>query len=806
MNKKISIMVSGMHCASCAGLIERELEKQSGIIAANVNLVGEKATVSFESDKIESEQILETIRKAGYTPTLEIDEKQSEAIKETELKRLNSMFWFSLILSLPMMYFMLFDFFGGLLGATIIKPYVGLISFFLTIPVQFVIGAGFYKGMWSSLKMKTFGMDSLIAIGTTTAFVYSLINLIIYTVNNHSLIGLDGMKISDLYFETAAFLITFVVFGKWLEAKAKSKTSSAITKLIGLSPKTARVIRGGKILEIAISEVIVGDTVLVKPGEKVPVDGIISRGETTVDESMITGESLPVDKTVHDKVIGATINGTGSFEFEATKVGSETMLAQIIKLIEDAQGSKAPIQALADKVASYFVPIVIVLAILSFLVWFFFLGATLAFSLMVFVAVIVIACPCALGLATPTAIMVGTGKGAEMGILIKGGEPLEVAHKIELMVFDKTGTLTKGNLKIQKIIANPEYSFELNKILKIAASVAAGSNHPLSKAIFLQAETDKIKLQRVEKFEELSGKGVVAKCEEHKTTIGLGSIKLLDHLLLRTAWAKSILLSDVADLGTVLYVVHGKEVVGAVILADEVKDEARAVIGKLNSLGIQTLMISGDNERTARAVAAQVGITNVIAEVLPEQKAEIIKYLQTGNIENKEIEKIMDRFSNFQISKSRTRVVAMVGDGINDAPALTQADLGIVMGSGTDVAIESGGIIIIRNNLADLLSAIELSRETFSKIRQNMFFALFYNAVGIPIAARVFIGLGLILKPEFAGLAMALSSVSVVLNALTLRGFRPGKINFLSRISPFLLAALFSYIFIEFARLSINMS
>ncbi|MCL4383000.1 heavy metal translocating P-type ATPase, partial [Patescibacteria group bacterium] len=474
---KINLSISGMHCTSCAGIIERSLKKLDGVIEAHVNFTAEKASVVFNENLVSKEKLLEAISKAGYKAAVVEEGKGEEEgkKKEQEIKELFNRFIISLILSAPMLYFMFFDFFKFLPGSAALLPYVGIISLILSTPVQFIIGSGFYKGMWSSLRMKTFNMDSLIAIGTSVAYFYSLVNYFGFVLQNKSLIGLEGMKIPELYFETAAFLITFVILGKWLEAKAKGRTSEAIKKLMGLQAKTARVVRNGQTLDIPLEQVVVGDIVIVRPGEKIPVDGEIIKGLSSVDESMVTGESLPVEKKEGDLVIGSTMNKTGSFEFKATRVGSETTLAQIIRLVEEAQGSRAPIQAFADRISAYFVPTVIMIAFLTFGIWFFVLGSTLSFALMAFTSVIVIACPCALGLATPTAIMVGTGKGAEQGILIKGGEPLEAAQKINAIIFDKTGTLTKGTPEVTDIINLNGLSE--SEILQIAASLEKQSEH-----------------------------------------------------------------------------------------------------------------------------------------------------------------------------------------------------------------------------------------------------------------------------------------------------------------------------------------
>ncbi|MEI7792371.1 MAG: heavy metal translocating P-type ATPase [Candidatus Berkelbacteria bacterium] len=803
--KSTKLKISGMHCTSCAMNIEHYLSSKKGIGTVNVSYATEKALIMYDETILNSAEIIGLIANAGYIAAEESSKisasKENSSVSEAD--QLRKRFLIAMFLSLPMLYFMLLDFFRWLPGGGIM-PYTGIISLLLTIPIQFYIGSSFYRGAWSSIKIRTFSMDSLIAIGTSVAFFYSVTNFILYMIYDHSVIGLDGLEIPELYFETAAFLVTFVVLGKWLEAKAKGKTSDAIRRLVDLQAKTARAIRGGKTVDISIGEVVRGDILLVRPGERVPVDGVITKGSSTLDESMVTGESLPVEKSVGSSVIGATINKNGSFEFRAEKVGSETVLSQIIRLIEEAQGSKAPIQAFADKISSWFVPTVIGLAIIALIAWLL-LGSSISFALMAFTAVIVIACPCALGLATPTAIMVGTGKGAEYGILIKGGEPLEAAEKINTIIFDKTGTLTKGKPEVQKIIVNPQYSFDIEKILKIASRAAANSSHPLSEAVVAYAQSKKLKIERFKNFEEISGKGIIAKCEEHNKKIALGNIKLLEHVGAETKWAKSMINDDEVGIGTLLFVVHDKEVAGAIVLADEVREESKEVVSKLKAMSIEVWMVSGDNQKTADAIARQVGIENVLAEVLPSQKSEVVKYFQNPENSSLEIEELIAKSQNNKINKSIRRIVAMVGDGINDSPALAQADLGIAMGSGTDVAIEAGGIVIIKNNLRDVINAIDLSRETMGKVRQNMFFALFYNAIGIPIAARVFIGFGLVLKPELAGLAMALSSISVILNSILLGSYKPNHKNYLSKFAPLLMIIIFSFLFFEFSRISLGM-
>jgi P-type Cu+ transporter len=767
----ISLSVEGMHCTSCARIIEREVAKVEGVEKVNVNFSAEKATVAGKN--ISKANIVSAIKRAGYKATVEMDKEKEREKKQQEINNLFKKFIVGLVLSLPMLYFMLLEIFPGVPGM-FIMPYAGILSLILTTPVQFILGYSFYKGMISGLKMRVFNHDSLIAIGTSIAYIYSFYNYFSFVLANATLLGMDGHMVPELYFEVSAFLITFVILGKWLEHRAKGKTSDAIRKLMDLQAKTARVKRDGKIIDISVDEVFEGDIVIVRPGEKIPVDGIIAKGNSSIDESMITGESLPVDKTVGSEVIGATINKTGSFEFEATKVGADTALAQIIKLIEEAQGSKAPIQDFADRIAAYFVPFILIAAALTFVVWYFFLGSSLSFALMAFTAVVVISCPCALGLATPTAIMVGTGKGAEHGILIKGGEPLEMASKVNAIIFDKTGTLTHGKPALTDILT---YNKEKNEILQIASSLESLSEHPLAEAIVSYAKEKKIKLLEAESFKAIPGKGVEGKINNNLYYLGnrklIAEFSKIDNFVEKD-------MQKLEDEGKTAMILADKTgVIGIVAVADTVKETSKNVVEKLIKRGFEVYMLTGDNSRTARAIASQLGIKNIYAEVLPEDKAAKVKELQKKGFR-----------------------VAMVGDGINDAPALVQADLGIAMGSGTDVAMESGGIVIIKNDLIDVLNAIDLSKESLGKIKQNLFFALFYNAMGIPIAARIFVGIGLVLNPGLAGAAMALSSFSVVTNSLLLRNFKPGKRNYISMIAPVFMVAVFAYLFIQFAFIS----
>lgn len=742
MKKQIQIV--GMHCTSCAINIEKTLLNTPGVIDADVNYATEKATVEVADDFTGDEELVKIIEKGGYKAVVRSEETkvQEDHMHHDHEKMIRGKFLWAAALSLPLAVFMILAMFAKNFLEPI-SPYIGLISFILATPVQFILGAQFYQGAWQGFKDRTFNMDSLIAIGTSAAYFYSVFNLLNFVLANGTIFPKE--MIEGLYFETSALLITFVLLGKFFEAKAKAKTNEAVKKLVGLQAKTARVVQNGETRDIPIEEVKVGDIVLVRPGEKVPVDGIITKGNSTLDEAMVTGESLPIDKTVGDKVIGATINKTGAFEFRAEKIGAETLLSQIIKFVEDAQSSKAPIQAFADKISSIFVPGVLIIAVITFLVWLFFLHASFGTALIFATAVLVIACPCALGLATPTAIMVGTGKGAENGILIKGGEPLEIVHKVTTIVFDKTGTLTAGKLTVTDIDINPKSEFRNpNEMLKIAASLEYGSEHPLAQAIVDESKEKNIKLDDVESFQSIPGHGVVGEIDGKKYYLGNRKLMINNKI--------EIDLPEIEKLeseGKTVMILASDKIMGLIAVSDTIKDTTKEAVAKLHDMGIELFMITGDNERTAQAVATKIGIKNVLAEVLPQNKAEEVKKLQ-----------------------AQGKIVAMVGDGINDAPALAQADLGITMGSGTDVALETGQIVIIKNNLLDLITAIRLSKATFNKVKQNLFFALFYNTLGIPIAAGVLSGIGIILRPEFAGLAMALSSVSVVTSSLLLKNFK----------------------------------
>lgn len=725
--KNINLQITGMHCASCVLIINKTLAKTPGIKEANVNFSTSKAIISFDESMISEDKIVEIIKGAGYGAVIihgkEDAEKQAE-IQKKEIKKAKLMFLVSLLFSFP-------AFIIGmvLMWIGIEIPFKGYILFALATPVQFWVGWGFYAGAWHSLKNKTASMDTLIAVGTSAAYFFS-----VYAVFLNPKL--------DQYFETSAILITFVILGKYLEARAKEKTSDAIKKLMDLSPKLATVIRNKIEMQVKVDDVIEGDIIIVKPGEKIPVDGKIIEGMSSVDESMITGESIPVEKKKGDMVVGATINKNGSFRFLATKVGENTTLAHIIRLIEDAQGKKAPIQRFADMISAYFVPVVILIAIATFIFWMFGADKGVSFALITGVSVLVIACPCALGLATPTAIMVGTGKGAKNGILIKGGDSLETAHKIKHVLFDKTGTITKGMPEVTDVI--PFGKASESEVLKIAASIEKSSEHPLADAIVKKANERAISLSPATKFKAIPGHGIEAKIS--KKQYYLGNMKLMAKCKIKIDDIKSRM-NDLESQGkTVMMLSDGKRALGMVAVADTIKDTSKAAVAELQNMKIEVYMITGDNERTAKAIASQAGITNVFYEVLPEEKENYVKRLQTLG------------------------PVAMIGDGINDAPALAQADIGIAMGSGTDVAMETGDVVLMKNDLMDVPKAIRLSRITMSKIKQNMFWALFYNVLGIPIAAGVLYPFtGWLLSPIIAGGAMAMSSVSVVSNSLLLR-------------------------------------
>ena len=757
---KMTLKIGGMHCAACSRAVERALKKTDGIEEANVNIATEKAVFNYDEKKIKYDDIVNVIVKAGYQVLGK--EEDPTIVKAREIKEQKIRLIVSAIFSIPLFYismapmvsFVKFPMPSFLVHH--INPQVfSIVAIFLCVPVM-ISGYKFYTLGFPALFRGSPNMDSLVAIGTTAAFTYSIYSTVL------SFMGLNPHG-DNLYYESAAVIITLVQFGKYLEARSKGKTGEAIKKLMGLQPKTATIIQNGEEKEIKISDVKVDDILLVRPGEKIPVDGEIIEGYSSVDESMLTGESIPVEKSVGDKVVGASINKTGSFKFKAQKVGADTALAQIIKLVEDAQGSKAPIAHIADVVSSYFVPAVITIALISGIIWFIALH-NFVFSLTVFVSVLVIACPCALGLATPTAIMVGTGKGAELGILFKNAEALEVSQKINAVMFDKTGTLTEGKPYVTDIISDDK-----DKLLLIAASAENGSEHPLGEAIVREAKEKNIKLLSIENFKAISGFGIETYIDNKKVLMGNDKLMNKENINIENYNSYMDKLSKEGK--TPMYVAYDNKLLGIIAVADKLKKESIEAINRLHKLGIKTAMITGDNKNTANSVAKEAGIDIVFAEVLPEEKSNEVKKLQEQGF-----------------------TVAMVGDGINDAPALTQANVGIAIGSGTDVAIESADIVLVKSNTNDVVTAIELSKATMRDIKQNLFWAFCYNVIGIPIAAGVLhvfrepliassiggfltaiMGKDLLLNPIFAALAMSLSSVSVVTNALRLNFFKPSK-------------------------------
>ncbi|MVX62921.1 heavy metal translocating P-type ATPase [Clostridium chromiireducens] len=735
--KTYTFKVEGMTCSACSSRVERVTKKLNGVQSSIVNLATEKLTISIDEDQIGYAEIKAAVDKAGYK--LVKEEEIVEEIRVDESQLLLTRFIVSLVFSVPLLVITM----GHMLGMPlphIIDSMMNPLNFatfqlILTAPVMIVGYKFYYIGIKNLLKLSP-NMDSLIAIGTSAAFIYGIFG--IYKIQ----MGETNYAM-HLYFESAAVILTLITLGKYLEAISKGRTSQAIKALMGLAPKTATIIRNDIEMTMPIEEVIVGDIILVKPGEKLPVDGEIIEGNTSVDESMLTGESIPVEKTIGSSVIGASINKTGFIKYKATKVGKDTALAQIVKLVEEAQGSKAPIAKLADIISAYFVPTVIGLALISSIAWMI-AGETTIFSLTIFIAVLVIACPCALGLATPTAIMVGTGKGAENGVLIKGGEALETTHRIQTIVFDKTGTITEGKPVVTDIITN---GMSEDDILTLAASSEKGSEHPLGEAIVKGAQDKGLELKEIEEFNAIPGHGIEVKIEGKHILLGNKKLMLDKDINLDVLAQYSDKLASEGK--TPMYIAIDGILRGIVAVADTVKPSSKKAIEALHNMGIKVAMITGDNKKTADAIAVQVGIDIVLAEVLPEDKANEVKKLQ---VENKK--------------------VAMVGDGINDAPALAQADVGIAIGSGTDVAIESADIVLMKSDLMDVITAIKLSKATIKNIKQNLFWAFGYNVLGIPVAMGILhIFGGPLLNPMIAAAAMSLSSVSVLTNALRLRKF-----------------------------------
>ncbi|ACO30403.1 heavy metal translocating P-type ATPase [Bacillus cereus] len=730
VSDKAEFTVSGMTCAACANRVEKRLNKLEGVNGATVNFALESATVDFNPDEINVNEMKSAITKLGYKLEVKSDEQDgSTDHRLQEIERQKKKFIISFILSFPLLWAMVshFSFTSFIyLPDMLMNPWVQLA---LATPVQFIIGGQFYVGAYKALRNKSANMDVLVALGTSAAYFYS-VYLSIQSIGSSE-------HMTDLYFETSAVLITLIILGKLFEAKAKGRSSEAIKKLMGLQAKTATVMRDGTEMKILIEEVVAGDIVYVKPGEKIPVDGEIVEGKSAIDESMLTGESIPVDKTIGDVVIGSTMNKNGFLKVKATKVGRDTALAQIIKVVEEAQGSKAPIQRVADQISGIFVPVVVVIAIITFAVWMIFVTpGDFGGALEKMIAVLVIACPCALGLATPTSIMAGSGRSAEYGILFKGGEHLEATHRLDTVILDKTGTVTNGKPVLTDVIVADGFNEE--EILRLVGAAEKNSEHPLAEAIVEGIKEKKIDIPSSETFEAIPGFGIESVVEGKQLLIG--TRRLMKKFDINIEEVSKSMEELEREGKTAMLIAINKEYAGIVAVADTVKDTSKAAITRLKKMGLDVVMITGDNTQTAQAIAGQVGIEHVIAEVLPEGKAEEVKKLQ-----------------------EQGKKVAMVGDGINDAPALATADIGMAIGTGTDVAMEAADITLIRGDLNSIADAIFMSKMTIRNIKQNLFWALAYNGLGIPIAAFGF------LAPWVAGAAMAFSSVSVVLNALRLQ-------------------------------------
>lgn len=743
---KVKIGIENLRCASCVKFMEDELKATQGVLNATVNIATQEATVDYLPQQTTLSQLNTVIETWGYKPRLALSDapvdKQEEA-HAREYSRLMKMFWFAAVISVPVLLFAYPQYVPVIrdLSMETIR-WFWILSAVVTLPVLFYSGYDFFTGAWAAFKHRSANMNTLIALGTGAAWLYSTFAI--------SFPAIFPEGTSEPFYDVVAVVIALVILGQALELRAKGQSSSAIKKLLGLQAKTARVIREGKEIDIPVEEVLVGDVIQVRPGEKIPVDGVIVEGSSAVDESMLTGESLPASKKMGDEVIGATINKTGAFKFRTTKVGKDTALAQIVKMVQDAQNSKAPIARLADTVSGYFVPIIMILAVWTFVIWFTFgPQPQLVYALVTSVTVLIIACPCALGLATPMSLMVGIGKGAENGILIRSGEALQTARAIQIVVLDKTGTITKGKPELTDIVISDQPIAKDDELLKLAASVEKVSEHPLAQAIVDGAQARKLEMMEVKDFEAIPGHGVSAKVADKHILIGNLKLMNRENIALGSLEEKSKSLAD--DGKTPMFIALDGKAAGIIAVADTVKEDSAEAIAAMQKIGIEVVMITGDNRRTAEAIARKVGITRVLAEVLPEDKAQNIQQLQAEG-----------------------KKVAMVGDGINDAPALAQADVGLAIGTGTDVAIEASDITLIKGSLKGVVTAIEVSRATMTNIYQNLVGAFFYNTLGVPIAmGLLFPFFGLLLSPLIAGAAMAFSSVTVVGNANRLRGFKP---------------------------------
>lgn len=763
-NVQVDVLpIIGMTCANCANTIERNVRKLPGIEAANVNLANERLSVSYDSSALKREDIIARVRKAGYdVPEIaageEMDDAEAKA-RAMEVAHQQKRLLIGVVFTIPL-FILSMSRDLGLLGAWAYEPWVNYLFWALATPVQFYVGWDYYVSAYRALRIRTANMDVLVALGSSVAYFYSVLvtlSLLTTTSAAGSMAGMNpsGSVIESehhVYFEIAAVVITLIVLGKLLEVRAKGRTSEAIKKLIGMRPKNARVVRGGTEIDLPIEQVIYGDVVIVRPGEKIPVDGTILEGSTSIDQSMITGESFPVSRTVGEEVIGATINKQGMFKFKATRVGKETALAQIIRLVEQAQGSKAPIQKLVDQVAAVFVPFVIGIATLTFILWIA-SGADFTTSLIRMVAVLVIACPCAMGLATPTAIMVGVGKGAENGILFKNSTALQQALKIKAVVLDKTGTVTRGEPVVTDIILTKHWTADRNALLTLAASAEKGSEHPLASAVVKAAKEADLSLSDPKDFRAIEGRGLSAVVDGR--TVHIGNRKLMTQQNINTSDLEAEATRLQNEAKTTAWIAIDGQAAGLIAIADTVKDGSREAVQALHALGLQVIMLTGDNQATADAIARQVGIDRVLAEVLPADKANVIKQLQSEGL-----------------------IVAMVGDGINDSPALAQADVGMAIGTGTDVAIEAADVTLMNGDLRSIPRAIRLSRATMNVIRQNLGWAFGYNVALIPIAAGILATAVWApaflrqLNPMIAAGAMAFSSISVVSNSLRLRKSR----------------------------------